>query len=345
MDTFDVAGYHVRGLLEGLRALGTDTDKLLRDCNLDRALLADPEQRFAAPLLLLLWFHAQQRYGKPSFGFDLALQIPFGKLELIDYLIALSPTVGAGFECLDHHARLCSSGVSYRICDEVHDGEAGKRIVVASGQLGIGLPPSLAEYLWTILISRVRQMCGPQFRPVLWLREKPQVSAQKLVDVLGRVPEVASEEALFVSKAQWAIANPKSDPMLQQLLLAHARDVTARLPEGDALSALRRAIVCALQRGDPSIGRVAAQLGLTTRTLQRRLEQEGLAYQELLETLRRDMALRYLERTQLSIAEISGLLAYADASAFGRAFRRWTGSTPAAHRQGRRSPLAQVESA
>lgn len=335
MDTYTVAGYQIRGLLDGLHNLHLDVGGLLRDAGIDRTSLADPEVRFAELQVGMLWFHAEARYSKPSFGFDLASRIGFGKLELIDYLVGACPTIGTGIECLVHHSRLCASGFAYRIEDFTHDGEAGKRMIADHHRPVAALPPSMAEYSWGSLVARFRQFVSKEFRPVLWLRQRPQVSTTELLEVLGRIPEVGTEEALFVPNAQWDLENPRRDPMLHKLIVAHARDVLARLPETDFVSTLRGAIVSAMHRGDPSIARVATRLGLTPRTLQRRLEAEGLAFQDALEELRREMALRYLA-SPLSLTEISALLAYADTSAFGRAFRRWTGHTPAAFRQQQR---------
>lgn len=343
MHTFTVAGYQIRGLLDGLRNLQLDVDQLLRDCHIDRATLDDPEMRFADMQVGMLWIYAEQRYAKPTFGFDLTTRIGFGKLELIDYLVAACPTVGAGIECLVHHARLCASGFTYRIEDYVHDGQPGKRLMADHHQPVAALPFSMAEYTWGSLVSRFRQFCSKEFRPVLWLRQRPQVSTAELLDVLGNIPEIGPEEALFVSNAQWDMENPRRDPILHKLLLAHARDVASRLPASDFLSTLQGAIVSTMHQGDPSIGRVAMRLALTPRTLQRRLEAEGLAFQDVLEELRQEMALRYLSSTQLSLTEISAMLAYADSSAFGRAFRRWTGNTPAAFRQ--QQHLANAEPA
>jgi AraC-like DNA-binding protein len=337
MRSYDVAGYHLRGLLEGLRGLGLDVDGLLRDCSIDRAMLEDPEVRFAEPQVLMFWLGAETRYGKPSFGFDVAMRIPLGKLELIDYLVAACPTAGAGIECLEHHARLCASGFTYCIEDVSHEGETGKRIVAGHHHPIAALPHSMSEYTWTLLVSRLRQACGPAFKPVLWLRSKPSAPAAELLEALGRMPELAGEEALFVPSSQWNLLNTRRDPMLHRLLVAHARDVESRLPKDDFSSALQAAIVSAMHRGDPSIGRVASRLALTPRTLQRRLDEEGLTFQQLVEQLRRDMAFQYLAGTQLSLSEISALLAYTDTTTFGRAFRRWTGRTPAGYRKEQRA--------
>ena len=160
------------------------------------------------------------------------------------------------------------------------------------------------------------------------------------------MPLIGEHEALFISDAQWSITNAKQDPMLHRLLLAHAHDVAARLPKNDFLSTLHNTMVSAMHRGDPSIGRIATRLGFTPRTLQRRLDEDGLTFQQALEDLRQNMARQYLLGSQLSITEISGLLAYTDATAFGRAFRRWTGRTPAELRRASRQPpaAAQLES-
>lgn len=343
MQSYDVAGYHIRGLLEGLRILRIDVDRLLRDLSIDRTTLEDPEVRFAAPQVFMLWVYAQQRYGKPTFGFDLACRVPIGKLELIDYLVSACPTVGAGIECLVHHSRLCASGFSYRIDEVKHEGEAGKLLVADHHMPTAGLPSSMAEYSWTCLVARFRQVCGRAFAPVLFLRERPEAPAAEQLEVLGRLPVIGDQEALFVPYEQWELPNPRRDPMLQKLLIAHAKDVAARLPEDDFLSMLQGAIVAALHRGDPSIERVASRLGLTARTLQRRLEAEGTAFQELLDKLRQELAVRYLAGTRLSLTEIGNMLAYSDATAFGRAFRRWTGHSPAAYRERERATYGGFE--
>jgi AraC-like DNA-binding protein len=122
--------------------------------------------------------------------------------------------------------------------------------------------------------------------------------------------------------------------MLSGLLHSHARDVTQRLPEAGFPAAALEAIEESLRHGDPAIRKVAARLGLTTRTLQRRLDESlGTTFHALVEQTRRDLSLRYLRETRLSLAEISGLLAYSEPSAFGRAFHRWTGTTPATFRR------------
>ena len=90
----------------------------------------------------------------------------------------------------------------------------------------------------------------------------------------------------------------------------------------------------------PTLERTAHALGMSPRTLRRRLADEGTTFSNLLAEVRRDLAQRYLGDRALSIAEVAFILGFSEASAFHRAFRRWTNTTP---RQFRLSALAARE--
>jgi AraC-like DNA-binding protein len=110
--------------------------------------------------------------------------------------------------------------------------------------------------------------------------------------------------------------------------------VLARLPErGDFLATVRATIADCLRLGDVSIEHTAKRLALTPRTLQRRLTDAGQVYRQLVEDVRCVAARTYLARTDLSLQEVSDLLAFSEQSAFQRAFRRWTEQSPQAYRR------------
>src|SRR5262245_15487046 len=76
------------------------------------------------------------------------------------------------------------------------------------------------------------------------------------------------------------------------------------------------------------VGEIARQLGMSPRTLERRLRSEGLTFDGILSELRCDLARRYLREKDLPITKIAWLLGYQEAGGFTRAFKRWTGRTP-----------------
>lgn len=89
----------------------------------------------------------------------------------------------------------------------------------------------------------------------------------------------------------------------------------------------------ALGSGELTIDAVAAQHGISPRSLQRRLREHGLSFKELVAETRLALSRRYLEDTSISLTEAAFLLGYADLSAFSRAFRRWTGQSALAFRR------------
>jgi AraC-like DNA-binding protein len=82
-----------------------------------------------------------------------------------------------------------------------------------------------------------------------------------------------------------------------------------------------------------SLGETARELGLSARTLTRRLHDEGSSFRAVKDALRRSLALAHLEKTKKSIAEIAAELGYSEPSAFFRAFQGWTGEAPSEHRK------------
>ena len=108
----------------------------------------------------------------------------------------------------------------------------------------------------------------------------------------------------------------------------HSRDLRARA---------ENVIIELLPYSTPSLERVARRLGTSSRSLGRRLAEEGTSFKELLDELRRELARRYLEQGVHRPKSIAALLGYKDLSAFHHAFRRWTGTTPAKFCEGSRA--------
>lgn len=121
----------------------------------------------------------------------------------------------------------------------------------------------------------------------------------------------------------------RPDPHLRELLDGQAQRLLEQLPRhSDLLGALRPVLVRNLREGHPTLSAAATALHCSARTLQRRLEAEGLSFQTAVDDVRRQLAEDYLRDPRLQLTEIAALLGYADQSAFTRAFRRWTGISP-----------------
>ncbi len=121
-----------------------------------------------------------------------------------------------------------------------------------------------------------------------------------------------------------------ADSHLNDLLLKYCE--TALADRRGDMSQLRtrveNAISSVLPHGRVRVEDVARSLGMSKRTLARRLSDEGLNFTEILQQLRRDLAVRYLDDRRLHVSKIAWLLGFHEVSAFTHAFKRWTGKTP-----------------
>jgi AraC-like DNA-binding protein len=121
-----------------------------------------------------------------------------------------------------------------------------------------------------------------------------------------------------------------SDPYLNDLLLKYCEAALAnkRGDRSHLRTRVENAISTTLPHGRVLAEDVARSLGMSNRTLARKLSDEGSNFTEILQQLRRDLAVRYLDDRKLHVSKIAWLLGFHEVSAFTHAFKRWTGKTP-----------------
>ena len=180
-----------------------------------------------------------------------------------------------------------------------------------------------------ILVNIMRDLCGPHWKPV-----GVRFGHRKPVDVgpyrrFFKAPlRFDAEQNALVFSADWLSHKlPSADSEVRRLLQRQIDALEVRhgadFPE-QVRSVLRTALVTGQSRAD----RVAALFSMHSRTLSRRLDAFGVSFQALVDECRFEIARQMLEDSAMDVSEIAGLLDYADPSAFTRAFRRWSGTTP-----------------
>jgi AraC-like DNA-binding protein len=124
------------------------------------------------------------------------------------------------------------------------------------------------------------------------------------------------------------------DFRLHDTIRLYAEQMLQELPRSRSLTGwIESAIASELPKGAPGVNRIATRLRMSTRTLERRLEREGTTFSELLEDMRRRLALRYVANASIPLGEIAFLLGFSHTTGFHRAFKRWTGETPLGYRR------------
>ncbi len=143
----------------------------------------------------------------------------------------------------------------------------------------------------------------------------------------------SDKDALLMSKEQVLIANKVGDPGLSSFFDAHMDVEVAEFNDEASLDRrVRNEVSRALSQGVPKISDIASQLGMSGRTLQRRLSDDGASFQSVVDSARRELAERLLADTVYPLAEVAFLTGFSEQSAFNRAFKRWAGQTPRSYR-------------
>jgi AraC-like DNA-binding protein len=140
-------------------------------------------------------------------------------------------------------------------------------------------------------------------------------------------------DAMVFRAEDLALRLGHADPQLGAFLRDLANQaLTEHASEPSPLDRIREIIADELQRGVPTLERVAHRMATSARTLRRRLEENGTSFRALLDSSRADLARSYVSDQTLSLTEIAFVLGFSEPSAFNRAFKRWTQTTPAAWR-------------
>jgi AraC-like DNA-binding protein len=143
----------------------------------------------------------------------------------------------------------------------------------------------------------------------------------------------AHADAVHFSGRTLATPTRLADDGLSSFLLAKLDEVHERAAERPVVMKVRSAIADALANGAPQKAEIARRLGMSERTLQRRLTEEGESFQALATQVRREVAESLLSTTRHSLSEVAFLTGFSDQSACQRAFKSWTGTTPLSFRQ------------
>lgn len=186
-----------------------------------------------------------------------------------------------------------------------------------------------AELALGVGVQLMRMLLGKRWQPTTALLQHAQVAeSAQYRRLLGLTPIFNSScNGVMVDAALLSTPLHAADPALHRLIQQHIENLTLKsaqqLPE-----LVQQLIRSFMPEGRATIEQIADYMTLSTRTLQRQLEEEGTTFQELLSSTRQTMACRYLQDSTISISQLADLLGYSDQSAFSRAFQRWYATSP-----------------
>ena len=333
MQTLSVLG--LRPVCVALVAMGRDPTTTLRDAGIDPATVGDPDARVPVSAAFRVFEQAVAATSDEAFGLRAAEAIPLGSLEVVDLAARSAATARAGITQLARYYAFVDDGAELEITS------TSETVTIVQKSLRSEEPPLAAvELLFGAIVLRGRQLTGssPPVHAVRFRQPAPQDRAPH--DAFFGVPVTfgwpRNELELEASWLDTPI--PGADPAVSSLVERFLRSLTAGLPKADdVVDRARRAIAECLSSGEPALEGIAKKLAMSTRTLQRKLKDAGRSYADVVDEVRREIALAQLAQERLSVAEVGYVLGFSGPSAFHRAFRRWTGISPSEYRKARAS--------
>ena len=259
-------------------------------------------------------------------GFHLAQTADLRQLGLLYYVLASSQTFIDALQRAARYSSIVNEGVVLRCMDV-------KSTCISFHCVGIGrhLDTHQIECSMTALVRICRQLTGLRLLPNRVRLMHQRARNAEFAKFFGHDIEFgAAVDDITFSKNIRQSPVISADPYLNKLMISYCEEAIShrRKTRGSFRSRVENAVVPLLPHGHAHVSEIARQLGVSPRTLVRRLSEEGVSFSELLHGLRSDLANRHLADRELAISQIAWLLGYRDVAAFSHAFRRWTGKTP-----------------
>ncbi|WP_417686872.1 AraC family transcriptional regulator [Pseudidiomarina gelatinasegens] len=339
----DLGTASVAALRQYVRAAttaGIDIAPLFRASGLDTAILESDEGRIEGDRFQHFIRLLCELTGNPLLGLETGDFVQPGSWSVLGYITMSCATLGEAVARIAPFEKLVGDMGTTRMSlsgDHI-------RLVWHCNYTDPQVRPQMVDNVFASWITYARWLADdPLTSPIEVQLQRQSPGESRLQDYARRwgCPVIfgSTEDAILLHRALLDTPLRQPDPLLRKTLEAHALSQLASLDSGSKLaSRVRHSIRQQLLQGITRQDMVAEHLGMTSRTLQRKLSHEGVSYQQLLDEVRQKMAEDYLCNSELAIPDIALRLGYSETTSFHRKFKAVTGKTPGEFRQFETNP-------
>ncbi|MGB3668296.1 MAG: AraC family transcriptional regulator [Bermanella sp.] len=318
----------VRSLINYGERYGVHRTHMLKEASLTEDQLNDSRLLIDVHRYESLLLFISQYLKDPSLGFHHGQQFEAGRWGVLGLIASTSQSFQAAME-----AQYRFQSLSGNMGAPLQSSEDG--ITTLQWVPAYNCSYHLAEQVVTGLVSLARELTNQvDYAPnCVSFTHKPHGDAA-LYEAYFQCPVTfnASYNGLEVDDKLLQVPLRKSDTETHKVLLAHAQAMLEEQTFTSPLEVIKDYVVKTLPSHVPDIEEVSQYLNLSVRSTQRKLHEYGTSYSQVLDAIRKELALTYLRQTHNSVLYVSERLGFSEQSAFQRAFKRWTGSTPKRYR-------------
>lgn len=304
--------------------LGYNPQDALRKVGLSRALLDNPDQRIPADSAVTLLEEAALAAQCPTFGLRMAESRQLSNFGVVSLLISHQPTLRDVLNTTIQYGHLLNESLAMQLED------AGKMVIMREEVVTETPARQATELAIGVMFRMCAALLGSRWHPfsVNFCHDAPADLSLHRRLFTCRLEFGSEFNGIVFAAADLDAPNPTADPAMARYAQRFI-ETLPRVNEPSVVLEVRKAIYLMLPSGRASSDYVAQGMGLSVRTLQRQLDEAGTSFTTLLNDVRRELASRYMENPQYSLARISEQLGYSTPSSFTRWFTSQFGTAPA----------------
>lgn len=331
----------VFAIVAALKASGAESESLLRSIGMDPGKIGDLQHRYSQEQVTSLWIASVEATGDENFGLKVAQHIRPSTFHVVGYAMACSGTLKRAAERFAHSARLISDSA-------VVDFMPVSGNYLLTVDLNTGGRQPIYQTIDTMLAGFLllcEWILSDDIRPIEVTFRHAEPACAKAYAAIFECPirfGAPSNSILFRAE-DLERPVPAANEELAMMLDEMTSQYLALRFDNRFSRKVRDALLAQIPEGEPRKSETARLLGMTERTLLRRLRDENTTFQELLDRLREELAFARLKESDMSVDEIGASLGFSSSSTFSRAFTRWTGMRPSDWRSRQRRLMKQAE--
>jgi AraC-like DNA-binding protein len=321
------AARFLRALLEAGERAGVARAEALKAIGVSDAEAEDPSGWIPAFRMARAWQLIPEMSGDPDFGLHAAESTPLGVFGPLDLAAMSSATVGDALDRVVGYYEAMGTMGELRL-----HRDAGGDVHITNKVIAKGDLRHYIENMFAIIVTRIQMAAMASARAdvhveLSFAHPAPPATAEHRRIFGPHVRFAAGRDELVIGARTASMPLLTSNPELSAMLEREGKRLALR-PDAPISVRVRSAIEQAMREGNVGLDEVARKLGVGARTVQRLLQRDGTSFADVLDEVRREVALKTLEAGDAQPSQLAYVLGFSQPSAFYRAFRRWTGLTP-----------------